>query len=111
MMSAAFTDDDVILGTQAAIAHYKAERGITGNTYMWEGMEPQVSAVLAAVAPAIAARALREAAKSTIAYCDKHNADGEGALEADCDWCAALGVDQEWVERLTERARAIERTP
>jgi hypothetical protein len=53
----AFTDDDVILGTQAAIAHYKAERGITGNTYMWEGVEPQVSAVLAAVAPTIAARA------------------------------------------------------
>jgi hypothetical protein len=64
----AFTDDDVILGTQAAIAHYKAERGITGNTYMWEGMEPQVSAVLAAVAPAIAARALREFATDRVIH-------------------------------------------
>jgi hypothetical protein len=56
------------------------------------------------------ADALRAAAKPTITYCDRHNPNGIGRIEADCDWCAALGIDQEWVNRLRDRADEIEAT-
>ena len=105
-----YTLDDVIAGTQARFAHYKAERGITGNTYLWEGMEPEVRVILDATVPAILARELRAQAESTIreaVCCDEYEAFKAGVPRPKyahhiCYWGAAHA------EALRRRATEIE---
>ena len=98
----AYTDADVQAAAKAI-----ARLSIQG-TASWLDYS---RAAVDAVAPAIAARALREVAEPMIANCDKHG-HGEGAsIRSNCDWCSAFGIDQDWVDRLTARAERYERTP
>jgi hypothetical protein len=108
-MSNLYDDEALIAATTEAITAYKKRHGITGHTYFWQGAEEETRVLLDAVAPLIAAKALRDAgSEMRIGWGDLLLPDGSvfrGAQHHPDDGSRAIPLYQ-W---LADRADEIER--